>query len=76
MAGQPALGNLEVCLAQKANMEAIFHSVADGILTVDLDGTITNMNRAMQRLLCAEPAEAIGRPIGEICPCKLWDQRK
>ena len=45
------LGNLQVCMAQKANMEAIFHSVADGLVTVDVDLQVTNINRAALGLL-------------------------
>ena len=73
MSGQETVGNLEVCLAQKENMEAIFHSVADGIVTVDTNLTVSNLNRASQKMLCAPPEEMVGRPIAEVFPCKLWD---
>ncbi len=73
MADQSAHGNLEVCLAQKENMEAIFHSVADGIITVDTDLRISNLNRSAQKMLLVEPGDAIGRPVAEVCRCRLWD---
>ncbi len=73
MSGQPAVGNLEVCLAQKANMEAIFHSVADGILTVDMQFRISNLNRAAQKMLRSLPEDTIDGALEDVCPCKLWD---
>ncbi|MFH1278556.1 MAG: sigma 54-interacting transcriptional regulator [Candidatus Eisenbacteria bacterium] len=66
------VGNLQVCMAQKANMEAIFHSVADGILTVDAHLVITNINHAAARVIGVEPAEAVGRPLREVLLCRLW----
>ncbi len=72
MSSPPIHGNLEICLAQKANMEAIFHSVADGIIPVDTESRITNLNRAAREMLLAKPEEAIGRPVEEICRCRLW----
>ena len=69
---QQPLGNLEVCLAQKANMEAIFHSVADGIITVDPALHVTNMNLAVQKMLRMDERDGIARPIGDVLPGKLW----
>ncbi len=69
---QRPLGNLEVCLAQKANMEAIFHSVADGIITVDPDLAVTNMNIAVQKMLRMEERDGIARPVGDLLSGRLW----
>ncbi|NNE08292.1 MAG: sigma 54-interacting transcriptional regulator [Gemmatimonadetes bacterium] len=69
---QQPLGNLEVCLAQKANMEAIFHSVADGIITVDPELAVTNMNIAVQKMLRMNESEGIARPIGDVLAGRLW----
>ena len=52
-------GSLEVCMAQKANMEAIFHSVADGILTLDNEGRVVNVNTAAARILGVEGGEGV-----------------
>jgi len=64
-------GTLEVCMAQKANMEAIFHSVADGILTLDNDLLVVNANRAAVRMLGKAEAEIAGRPVGEVLRSRL-----
>jgi PAS domain S-box-containing protein len=66
-------GNLQVCMAQKANMEAIFHSVGDGILTVDVDLRVTNINRAAQEMLGFPADEAIGASVQEVLRARLWD---
>ncbi|MFH1681634.1 MAG: sigma 54-interacting transcriptional regulator, partial [Candidatus Eisenbacteria bacterium] len=67
------LGNLQVCMAQKANMEAIFHSVGDGILTVDTGLLVTNINRAACGMLALSEEEAIGKNLGEVVRGRLWD---
>jgi PAS domain S-box-containing protein len=59
-------GSLEICMAQKANMEAIFHSVADGILTLDNDLQVVHANRAALRMLGTGEAELAGRPVGDV----------
>ncbi len=66
-------GSLEVCMAQKANMEAIFHSVADGILTLDTDLRVVHLNRAAAAMLRAGSDVLVGRPIEEILRGHLWD---
>jgi len=66
------LGNLQVCMAQKANMEAIFHSVADGLVTVDGDLHVTNINRSALEMLALEPKDAIGRRLRDVLRCRLW----
>ena len=66
-------GTLEVCMAQKANMEAIFHSVADGIVTLDDELRVVHVNRAARAMLGTTEAEASGRPAGEVLAGRLWD---
>jgi PAS domain S-box-containing protein len=66
-------GSLEVCMAQKANMEAIFHSVADGILTVDNERRVVNVNQAAAEMLGLPEDEATGRPVAEVLPGRVWD---
>jgi PAS domain S-box-containing protein len=73
---EPARGTLEICMAQKANMEAIFHSVADGIVTVDEELRVTNLNVAAQRMLAAKPEDVLGLPLAELVTGKLWDLAK
>jgi PAS domain S-box-containing protein len=66
-------GSLEICMAQKANMEAIFHSVADGILTLDNDLRVVHMNRAAETILGVPTGDASGRPVTDVLPGRLWD---
>jgi len=75
MAEKPS-GSLEMCMAQKANMEAIFHSVADAIVTVDEELRVTNLNMAARAMLEAPPEWAIGRGVTELVESRLWDLAK
>jgi PAS domain S-box-containing protein len=72
-AGSERAGSLEVCMAQKANMEAIFHSVADGILTLDTELRVVHLNRAAASMLGTGSDEAAGRGVGEVLRGRLWD---
>ncbi|WP_449242268.1 sigma-54 interaction domain-containing protein [Desulfovibrio sp.] len=47
---------------------AIFNSIVDGMLTVDLDMRILSCNEAFQRMTCMGEAQARGRSIVEILP--------
>jgi PAS domain S-box-containing protein len=66
-------GSLEICMAQKANMEAIFHSVADGILTLDTRLRVLNLNQAGQDMLGLTEEAAAGRSAAELLRGQLWD---
>ncbi|GJM44879.1 MAG: sigma-54-dependent Fis family transcriptional regulator [Gemmatimonadota bacterium] len=66
-------GSLDLCMAQKANMEAIFHSVADGILTLDADLRVGHLNRSAQAMLGLSSEEAAGRAAGELLQGRLWN---
>ncbi len=46
---------------EKQRMDLIFHSVADGLLTTDMNGTILTMNPAAERLTGWESEQGIGR---------------
>ncbi len=61
-----AAGSLDICMAQKANMEAIFHSVADGIVTLDNDMRVVHVNRAAEAMLGASEAAVSGEPVAEV----------
>ena len=61
-----AAGSLDICMAQKANMEAIFHSVADGIVTLDNDLQVVHVNRAAEAMLGTAEATVAGRPVGDV----------
>jgi len=55
---------IQACMMQRQNLEAIFNSVADGIMAVDLALRISNLNEAAQQILGATRQEA----VGEFCP--------
>jgi two-component system sensor histidine kinase PilS (NtrC family) len=45
--------------------ENIIHSISSGIITTGLEGRITVVNAAAQRLLERRPAELLGSPVGQ-----------
>jgi PAS domain S-box-containing protein len=57
-------------------MEAIFHSVADGIVTVDEELRVTNLNVAAQEMLAAKPEEVLGLSIDALGTGQLWNLAK
>ncbi len=48
--------------------ENILNSINPGVLTLDLDGRITTLNQAGRKILQLEPAEVIGRRLGDVFP--------
>jgi two-component system sensor histidine kinase PilS (NtrC family) len=46
--------------------ENIVHSISSGLITTGLDGRITLINNAAQRLLERTPAELIGGPVSQL----------
>jgi adenylate cyclase len=44
----------------------VLDSMADGVISVDLDGTVTTFNAAAARILGAGGADAVGRGMGEL----------
>ena len=57
---------IQACMMQRQNMEAIFNSVADGIMAVDLSLRISNLNLAAQEILGHARQEAVGESCLEI----------
>ena len=63
----PDLQNqIQSCLVQRQNLEAIFDSVADGIVAVDSQLRVVNVNRAAQDLAGLDRQVAVGRPWAEV----------
>jgi len=51
---------IQSCMVQRQNLEAIFDSVADGIIAVDTKGRVMNLNRAAAEITGRERLEAVG----------------
>ncbi len=67
------LTNAENSLREQAlKLSAIMGSVADGILTVDVEGIIVSANPAIFRVFGYTPDELIGHPIKMIIPHLIW----
>lgn len=66
----PQMGELQdqiqACMMQRQNLEAIFNSVADGIIAVDLDLRVSNLNEAAQAITGYTREEAVGESCLEI----------
>ncbi len=58
---QPLHDQIQFCMTQRQNLEAIFNSVADGILALNLELRISNLNSAAQVLLGTTLQEAVGQ---------------
>lgn len=51
---------------QRNEREAVLTSMAEGVLAVDSDRKVLNLNRAAARLLDVDEQTAVGRPVDEI----------
>lgn len=58
--------NVEQLVAEKQKSEAILRSIEDGLVVVDADFAVANINLSAVQLLGLDPGEAIGRPLVEI----------
>ncbi len=56
----------DTALADKRRIETVFSRIAEGMLLLDDNGQITDVNEAMCALLRADATELIGRTIDEI----------
>lgn len=54
----------------------VIQSINSGLITTDLGGVVTSVNRAGEEILGAPVGELIGRPIQgtELLPAERWDQ--
>lgn len=58
--------DIDSCMAQRANLEAILDSVADAIFAVNHRLQIMNLNQAFSDISGYEPKEVLGQPATEI----------
>ena len=73
---------LQSCMMQRQNLEAIFNSVADGIIAVDIDLRVSNLNEAAQHIIGYTRQEAVGESCADVLGdgsqeglCALFAQR-
>ena len=78
-----SVDQLQSCMMQRQNLEAIFNSVADGIVAVDFDLRVSNLNEAAQHIIGYTREEAIGASCAEVLGldaegglCALFAQRR
>ncbi len=75
---------IQTCMMQRHNLEAIFDSVADGIIAVDLKMRISNLNEAAQHMTGYTRQDAVGESCMEILGltynedelCKVFQARR
>ncbi|MFQ6033801.1 MAG: PAS domain-containing protein, partial [Candidatus Bipolaricaulia bacterium] len=56
----------ETCLERRLKLEAIFHSVSDGIISLDESLCITSSNRAAAQMTGLSQEEAVGHLYSDI----------
>ncbi len=59
---------IQLCMMQRQNMDAIFNAVADGIIAFDLQLRISNLNQAAQAMLGYSREEAVGESCLTLLP--------
>ncbi|MDR3560281.1 MAG: sigma-54-dependent Fis family transcriptional regulator [Negativicutes bacterium] len=65
---QAVAAELENIQDLKSTLESVIESSFEGIVVVDLQGTITMINQAYGDFLGIDPKKAIGRPATEVIP--------
>ncbi|MCZ6677610.1 MAG: sigma 54-interacting transcriptional regulator [Candidatus Poribacteria bacterium] len=63
----------ETCLERRLKLEAIFHSVSDGIISLDESLRITSLNRAAAQMTGFGQQEAVGHLYTDIFKTKAVD---
>ena len=72
---------IQRCMMQRQNMEAMFNAVADGIIAFDLQLRISNLNVAAQKIIGYAHREAVGQSCLDLLPpsndrdafCSIFD---
>ncbi|MCC7265247.1 MAG: HAMP domain-containing protein, partial [Candidatus Latescibacteria bacterium] len=58
--------NVDQLVAEQQKNEAILRSIEDGLLVVDPQSRVTNINRSALRLLQLSPETAVGKPLSQV----------
>src|SRR5260370_25106476 len=56
----------EALFAEKERAEVTLNSIADAVLSTDLSGNLTYLNRVAERMTGWSCAEAVGKPVAEV----------
>jgi two-component system, OmpR family, phosphate regulon sensor histidine kinase PhoR len=64
--GRQLSEQIQTAAVQKSEQEAVFHSMEDGVLTLDNEGTILDLNGAASQMFQLDPEKTRGRPIHEV----------
>jgi len=57
---------IQTIARQRSQQEAVLQSMEEGVLTLDNQGRILDLNRAAARMFQLDPEKACGRPIHEV----------
>lgn len=57
---------VEALRLSEAHLNAVLSSVADGVATFGIDGTVLSFNQAAEHMFRATAADVVGRPIWEL----------
>ena len=55
--------NFESCLALKKNLEAVFNAIYDGIISLDNDLAVVDMNEAAERFFGVKSEDVTGKAV-------------
>jgi PAS domain S-box-containing protein len=56
----------ESLAAEKERLAVTLRSIGDGVITTDMEGTITLINKVAESLTCWTQEEAVGKPLGTV----------
>jgi PAS domain S-box-containing protein len=62
---------IEELREQRNKVQAVLDSVAEGVFTVDSEGSVTSVNRTAERILNCVAEDVLGRHCQEVCPPEI-----
>ncbi|MFD2233603.1 diguanylate cyclase domain-containing protein [Phaeospirillum tilakii] len=60
------LRSAEALREREERLQGVLHSVIEGIVTIDERGVIEAVNPALGRIFATDPANLVGRPLGDL----------